>query len=118
MKDATKNLVSFAWGTSLLGAKQIAGLLTLSQPQGATARVAGRVGNSVSQELGDGVFQSLYKLGNILQRDAVDLAFKVVPLDAASRLISDVIQSVAPWPGWGPDNLCSPGDAVPPQEKR
>lgn len=102
MKEVTKSMISLSWGMSLFGAKQAADLLTRSQSPGSLARVA----DSARQELDEGFFGTLFKMGDQLQRGAVDLAFGAFSLQTFDpgrwmQMASQAMPSAAPTPGGG-----------------
>lgn len=114
MRDLTKSVLSFSWGMSMLGLRQMADLL---QPQswGAAGARFDAVTRHTEGQLG-AVAQSLFKAGDSLQRGMVDMMFGLLgpdavqkTVDAGARLMKqgvdaakDAGKSAGEQAGWGP----------------
>jgi hypothetical protein len=92
LRDLTKSMLSFSWGMSLFGAKQLVNSLT---PEKATAAF-----NAVTQategQLGD-VLKGAFRVGDQLQRGMVDMTFGLLTLEVFNpgqvmKMASDVMQ--------------------------
>jgi hypothetical protein len=77
IRDLTKSMISFSWGMSLFGGKQVVNLLT---PEKATAAF-NAVTRATEEQLGD-VLKGAFKAGDQLQRGMVDMTFGLLTLEA------------------------------------
>jgi hypothetical protein len=77
IRDLTKSMISFSWGMSLFGGKQLVNLLT---PEKATAAF-NAVTRATEEQLGD-VLKGAFKAGDQLQRGMVDMTFGILTLEA------------------------------------
>ena len=77
IRDLTKSMISFSWGMSLFGGKQLVNLLA---PEKATAAF-NAVTRATEEQLGD-VLKGAFKAGDQLQRGVVDMTFGLLTLEA------------------------------------
>jgi hypothetical protein len=101
LRDLTKSMLSFSWGMSLFGAKQLVNSLT---PEKATAAFDA-VTRATEAQLGD-VFKGAFRVGDRLQRNMVDMTFSVLMLEAFNpsqmmKMASDVTQQTTGTTGQG-----------------
>jgi hypothetical protein len=92
IRDLTKSMLSFSWGMSLFGGKQLVNLLT---PEKATTAF-NAVTRATEEQLGD-VLKEAFKAGDQLQRGVVDMTFGFLTLEAFNpsqmiRRAADTIQ--------------------------
>src|SRR5262247_1852886 len=92
LRDLTKSMLSFSWGMSLFGAKQLVNSLT---PEKATAAFDA-VTRATEEQLGD-AFKGAFRVGDRLQRNMVDMTFSILMLEAFNpsrmmKMASDVMQ--------------------------
>jgi hypothetical protein len=92
LRDLTKSMLSFSWGMSLFGAKQLVNSLT---PEKATTAFDA-VTRATEDQLGD-VFKGAFRVGDRLQRNMVDMTFSVLMLEAFNpsqmmKMASDMTQ--------------------------
>src|SRR5947208_3282640 len=80
MRNLTRSVASFSWAMSLLGAEQMANLLS---PRRA-ADVFGTVARSTERTFGPGL-RSAFQAGDRLQRSMVDLSFSLAGLGPAAN---------------------------------
>jgi hypothetical protein len=73
MRDLAKSAFSFTWAMSLFGAKQAAGLITQGKTVGSFDSVT-----KAAVDTFDQTFQTAYRVGDGLQRSAVDAAFAMM----------------------------------------
>lgn len=101
LRDLTKSLLSFSWGMSLFGAKQLVNALT---PDKATVAFDA-VTRATEGQLGD-VFKGAFRVGDQLQRNMVDMTFSFLMQEAFNpsqmmRMASDVVQQTIGVSGQG-----------------
>ena len=101
LRDLTKSMLSFSWGMSLFGARQLVTSLT---PDKATAAFD-TVTRATEAQLGD-VFKGAFRVGDRLQRNMVDMTFSVLQLEAFNpiqmmKMASDMTQQTAGTAGQG-----------------
>jgi hypothetical protein len=95
IRDLTKSMLSFSWGMSLFGAKQLANIL---MPEKATAAF-NAVTQATEEQLGDGL-KGVFRAGDQLQKGMVDLSFSFLTLQALNpsqmmKMASDIMQQTA-----------------------
>jgi hypothetical protein len=96
MREFTKSTLSFAWAMSLFGVEPLASILLRQNSQQATA-VFDAVTQAAGEQLSE-ILQSLFSLGDDLQRETTDLAFSLLTpevFNPQSRLISGIVQQSA-----------------------
>ena len=101
LRDLTKSMLSFSWGMSLFGAKQLVNSLT---PEKATAAFDA-VTRATEAQFGD-AFKGAFRVGDRLQRNMVDMTFSVLMLEAFNpsqlmKMASDVTQQTTGTTGQG-----------------
>jgi hypothetical protein len=82
MRDLIKSMLSFSWGMSLFGVKQLGNLvppLDPSQPQNKPVTAFDAVTHATEGQL-DGAIEA-FQAGDRLQRDLVDMIFSILPAD-------------------------------------
>jgi hypothetical protein len=96
MRELAKSTLSFQWAMSLLGVEQLANILLPQHSDKATAAfdaVAQAAGAQLSE-----ITQSLFLLGDSLQRDTTDVAFSLLTpevFNPSSRVTSALMQQSA-----------------------
>jgi hypothetical protein len=114
MRDLTKSMLSFSWGMSVFGLRQMADLL-MPQSWGSAASRFDAVTQNASGQLGSWS-QSMFKAGDNLQRGMVDMMFGMLGTDAVQKTIDagarlmkqgvdaarDAGKSAGEQVGWGP----------------
>ncbi len=96
MYEFTKSTLSCIWAMSLFGIEPLASILLRQNSQEATAAfdvVTQATGEQLSE-----ILQSLFLLGDDLQRETTDLAFSLLTPEAfhpESKVISDIVQQSA-----------------------
>jgi hypothetical protein len=96
MREFTKSTLSFAWALSLLGVEQLANILLLQNSRRATAAFDAAT-QAAGAQLSETV-QSLFLLGDNLQRETTDLAFSLLTpevVNPCSRVTSAIAQQSA-----------------------
>ena len=81
MREFIKSIISFSWGMSLFGVKQLENILTsedASQPQNKVATAFDAVTHATEEQL-DGVIREAFQAGDRWQRDMMDMMFSVLP---------------------------------------
>jgi hypothetical protein len=101
LRDLTKSVLSFSWGMSLFGAKQLINSLT---PEKATTAF-NAVTRATEEQLGD-VFKGAFRVGDQVQRTMVDMTFSVLMLEAFNpsqvmKMASDAMQQTTGASGQG-----------------
>jgi hypothetical protein len=102
IRDLTKSIISFSWGMSLFGAKQVANLL---MPEKTTAAF-NAVTQATEEQLGD-VLRGAFRAGDQLQKGIVDMTFSFLTLEAFNpsqmmRMASDTMKQTTRAPGQDP----------------
>src|SRR5262245_30287473 len=104
LRDLTKSMLSFSWGMSLFGAKQLVNSLT---PEKATAAFDA-VTRATEEQHGD-AFKGAFRVGDRLQSNMVDMTFSILMLEAfnPSRMMKMASEgrpegSQERASGWGP----------------
>src|SRR5438445_11551456 len=79
MAGLTQSALSFLWAQSLFGAQQLAGALVPPAPgrPNRTATAFDSVSHVTAAELG-GALRQVYRVGDVLQRGAVEVGFDVL----------------------------------------
>jgi hypothetical protein len=96
MRELTKSTLSFQWAMSLLGVEQLANVL-LSQNSGKATAAFDAVTQAAGAQLNE-IMQSLFLLGDSLQRDTTDVAFSLLTpevFNPNSRVTSELVQQSA-----------------------
>ena len=102
IRDLTKSMLSFSWGMSLFGTKQLVDLLT---PERATTAFDA-VTRATEEELGD-VLKGAFRAGDQLQKGMVDMTFSFLTLEAFNpsqmmKRASDTMRQTMGAPAQGP----------------
>jgi hypothetical protein len=95
IRDLTKSMLSFSWGMSLFGTKQLVNIL---MPEKATAAF-NAVTQVTEEQLGDGL-KGVFRAGDQLQKGMVDLSFSFLTLEALNpsqmmKMASDIMRQTA-----------------------
>src|SRR5215813_3242302 len=96
MREFTKSTLSFPWAMSVLGVEQLANIFLPQNFQKASA-VFDTITQAVGAQLGE-TLQSVFLLGDSLQRDTTDLAFSLLTpevLNPSSRVTSEIAHQYA-----------------------
>ncbi len=96
MREFTKSTLSFPWAMSLLGVEQLANLLLAQNSRKATVACEA-VTQAAGEQLSE-IIQSLFLLGDNLQRETADLAFSLLTpevFNPSSRVTSEIVQQSA-----------------------
>jgi hypothetical protein len=101
IRDLTKSLISFSWGMSLFGTKQLANILT---PEKATTAF-NTVTRATEEQLGD-VLKGAFRAGDQLQKGIVDMTFSFLTLEAFNpsqmmKMASDTMRQTMGTPAQG-----------------
>jgi hypothetical protein len=102
IRDLTKSMLSFSWGMSLFGTKQLVDLLT---PERATTAFDA-VTRATEEQLGD-VLKGAFRAGDQLQKGMVDMTFSFLTLEAFNpsqmmKRASDTMRQTMGAPAQGP----------------
>ena len=100
MREFAKSMISFSWSLSLFGLKQATDAFTPTQSDreekdGSVAFDA--VTEQTRQRLGDPL-SDVFKIGDRLQRNTVDMLFQVLPAETPSKVVdmaSDAVKRSA-----------------------
>jgi hypothetical protein len=107
LRDLTKSMISFSWGMSLFGTKQLVNLLT---PERATTAF-NAVTRATEDQLGD-VLKGAFRAGDQLQKGMVDMTFSFLTLEVFNpsqmmKMASDTMRQTMGAPGQGPQGTPS-----------
>jgi hypothetical protein len=84
MRELTKSVLSFSWAASLLGAKELANLLSPQRQQGSSSRdVFDTATRGAIDQMG-GSLRQLFAVGDQVQRGVVNTMFGVFTLGMSS----------------------------------
>jgi hypothetical protein len=102
LRDLTKSMLSFSWGMSLFGTKQLVNLLTPERASTAFDAVT----RATEAQLGD-VLKGAFRAGDQLQKGLVDMTFGVLTLEAFNpsqmmKMASDTMRQTMGAPAQGP----------------
>jgi hypothetical protein len=89
MREFAKSMISFSWSLSLFGLKQATNAFTPTQSDREEDDGSGgfdAVTEQTRQQLGD-TLSDLFKVGDRLQRNTVDMLFRVVPAETPSKVV-------------------------------
>jgi hypothetical protein len=83
VREFIKSMLSFSWGISLFGVKQLTNLLTPQEPIGPpnNATTAFDAVTRATTDQLDGVIKEAFQAGDRLQRGMVDVMFGALPMD-------------------------------------
>src|SRR5918996_5016900 len=93
MREFTKSALSLPWAMSLLGVEQLANILLLQNSGSATAAFDATT-QAAGEQLSE-IIQSLFLLGDNLQRETTDLAFSLLTpevFNPRGRVTSAIVQ--------------------------
>ena len=107
IRDLTKSTIGFSWGMTLLGAQQLANLISgqsPAQPAHQAATTFDAVTQAAEEQLGE-TLKGAFKVGDQLQQGLVDLSFSLFSLQALNpsefmQATSDMMTKTMS--AWGP----------------
>ena len=113
MRDLARSMFRFSWAMSMLGAKQVANLLSPGDGWDRSADSLDAVSDAASKEMGE-TMQGYYKAGDRLQSGMVDTMSRMVQgsWNEPGKVMNDTWEAVdRTWSGVKEDLDSSSGEA-------
>lgn len=111
MRDLARSMFRFSWAMSVLGARQVANLLSPGDGWNRSADSLDAVADAAAKEMGE-TMQGYYKAGDRLQSGMVDTMSRMVQgsWSEPGKVMNDTWESVdRTWSGVKDDLKTSPG---------